>query len=303
MKKVITLVASIIIITTAVQSQNDFLVSQFMLNPLSFSPAYCGKGTDINVALVARQQWVGFDGAPSTQIFNIDAKIFRRHGIGLSVFNDMLGNEKTINIKLMYAYHIKVTRTANLSVSAGIGLLNHTLDDSKIKFDPKHNQDVKEFNLPSSLIANFDFGLLFYTQRLSVGLSSKYLDKGIDGSTFAKHPRHYYLMADYRFRLNDKFDLIPSVLVRSTLYATQFEVNFNLHWKNKVWGGLSYRSWDQAVIMAGLFIKNIRVGYAFDYSFGPLFGKNVGSHEIFVSYSFNFFRGEKIYMKNPRMFN
>ena len=303
MKKLIPLVASIIIITTAVNAQNDFLVSQFMLNPLSYSPAYCGKGSDINVALVARQQWVGFDGAPSTQIFNIDAKIFKRHGIGLSVFNDMLGSEKTISLKLMYAYHIKITKSSNLSVSAGIGLLNHTLDESKIKFDPKHNEDVKSFNIPTTLQAAFDFGLLFYTSRLSVGLSSKYLDKGVDGSTFAQHPRHYYLMADYRFTLTDKFDLVPSVLVRSTLYATQFEVNINLHWKNKVWGGISYRSWDQAVIMAGINIKNIKVGYAFDYSFGPLMGKNAGSHEIFASYCFNFFRGEKTYMKNPRMFN
>lgn len=301
MKKVILLAATVLFITTALKAQNDYLVSQFMLNPLSFSPAYCGKGPDINVALVARQQWVGFDGAPSTQIFNVDAKVFRRHGIGLSVYNDMLGAEKSINVKLMYAYHIKVKGNANLSVSAGIGLLNRSLDDGEVKFEKQ--QDINEFDIPSSLAANFDFGLLFYTPKLSVGLSSKYLDKGIDGATFAKHPRHYYLMADYIFKINDKFDLIPAVLVRSTLYATQFEINANLHWKNKVWGGLSYRSGDQAVIMAGINIKNIRVGYAFDYSFGPLFGKNAGSHEIFASYSFNFIRGPKLYIQNPRMMN
>lgn len=284
------------------RAQNDFLISQFFHVPSAYNPAFTGKMPAINVALIARQQWVGIDGAPSTQYFNIEAQFLRRHGIGITVYNDALGLEKSINVKLMYAYHLKISANSNLSISAGIGVLNRTIDEKKIKFDK--DQNISEFDIPSNLSANFDFGLLFYTQKLNIGLSSKYLDRSIEGSTFVKSPRHYYLYADYKFNLGERFALVPTLFVRSTLFATQYEINTNLVFKDKIWGGISYRSNDVIILNVGMLIKKMfKVGYAFDYGFGPMLGQNAGSHEIFAYYTFSLLRGPKSYYKNPRMFN
>lgn len=301
MKKILIFCILFISIYSA-KSQNDFLISQFFHVPSAYNPAFTGKMSAINVSLIARQQWVGFDGAPSTQYFNIEAQIFKRHGIGITVYNDAVGFEKSINVKLMYAYHLKITAKSNLSISAGIGVLNRTIDIKELKFEKE--QEASEFNIPNSLVANFDFGLLYYNQKMNIGLSSKYLDRSVEGSTFVKSPRHYYLYADYKFNLGEKFALVPTLFVRSTLFATQFEINTNLVFKDKIWGGISYRSKDVVVLNFGLLIKKMfKIGYALDYSFGPIMGQNFGSHEIFAYYTFNLLRGPKSYYKNPRMFN
>ena len=52
-------------------SQQDALYSQYMFNPLVLNPAVAGTAEGVSMVLLSRSQWLGFEGAPSTQTFSI----------------------------------------------------------------------------------------------------------------------------------------------------------------------------------------------------------------------------------------
>ena len=72
MKKVRTIILVFIFPVSLVFGQQDPVLSHYMFNTQTFNPAYSGISGMISATALTRQQWVGFPGAPSTMIFNIN---------------------------------------------------------------------------------------------------------------------------------------------------------------------------------------------------------------------------------------
>jgi len=63
------------------------------------------------------------------------------------------------------------------------------------------------------------------------------------------------------------------------------DVNIKANYKNQLWGGLSYRTNDALVIIAGYNIKEkINVSYSYDVTLSKINSYSAGSHEIVVGY-------------------
>src|SRR5580700_7804764 len=107
MKRLIT---SAILVTASMVSgfaQQDAQFSQNMFGKLDYNPGYAGMDKAYCASLIARDQWVNFPGNPETFLFNGDAYIPQiGGGVGLSVYDDQLGFQKTLEVKLSYSYHI-----------------------------------------------------------------------------------------------------------------------------------------------------------------------------------------------------
>ena len=65
---------------TEVQAQQDPQSSTYFSAPRVFNPAYSGLSSRLNVHSVTRMQWVGWGGAPATQMLTLDAPFFREFG-------------------------------------------------------------------------------------------------------------------------------------------------------------------------------------------------------------------------------
>ena len=61
-------------------AQHSPLTSQYLFNGLLINPAYAGSRDALAANLTHRQQWVGFEGAPVTQILSVHAPVNRRKG-------------------------------------------------------------------------------------------------------------------------------------------------------------------------------------------------------------------------------
>ena len=55
----------------SLQAQQDAQYTQYMYNTVSVNPAYAGSRGHLSIAGLYRNQWLGLDGAPETQTFNI----------------------------------------------------------------------------------------------------------------------------------------------------------------------------------------------------------------------------------------
>lgn len=63
------------------RAQQDFLKSQYMFNLFSINPAYAGSRDVMEVSLSHRSQWVGFEGAPQTQVLSVHAPLTKRKSV------------------------------------------------------------------------------------------------------------------------------------------------------------------------------------------------------------------------------
>jgi type IX secretion system PorP/SprF family membrane protein len=303
MKKVVTAVLILISATGSVFSQQDPLSSQYMFNTLTYNPGIAGTSGMICATALNRQQWLGFEGAPTTTVFNVSAPItlFRaKSGVGLLIESDNVGFDKDINLSGSYSYHMDMGQ-GKLGIGISLGMLNKTLSPKwNIPSDDAHTPASGDPLIPEgkeSFVA-FDAGLgLYYkADKYYVSLSVTHINqpkiKYTKGTPYVS--RHYYLTAGYTLQLaNPSFELLPSVFGFSDGKALQFTATSLVRYNKKVWGGVSYRSGDALIGIVGFELFNgIRLGYAYDFTLSDIRKNSSGSHEFMVNYCFDLSLGK-----------
>ena len=97
-------------------SQQDAQYTQYMYNTINVNPAYAGSRGVLSVFGLHRTQWVGLDGAPTTNAFSINSPINNSNlGVGLSFVNDKIGPTVENTISADLSYTIKTSETYKLS--------------------------------------------------------------------------------------------------------------------------------------------------------------------------------------------
>jgi len=302
MKKLSFIVLLLIVTQNYLTAQNDILFSHYMFNELTFNPAVAGSSPTLDVSLLARQQWIGFDEAPSSQVLNANAFLKDIGGVGMTIINDKLGFENSLNLKLYYAKHLQISRGILLSFGAGVGFLNTAIDGTKLIYEDADDLDAI-YNKESRFIPDFNFGTELNTSNLTVGLSSTHIDQSLSVATLYKVPRHYYAYAKYRIQASDKINIVPTFLVKSSQFITQYDLSAIFFYDNKFWIGATYRFDEAYVGIIGFHItKDLKFSYSYDYSAGPMKSYNDGSHEVMVSYSIGI-NQKPMMSKSPRYFN
>jgi type IX secretion system PorP/SprF family membrane protein len=284
-------------------AQNDIQFSNYMFSEISYNPAMAGNTGTLDAALLARQQWVGFDQAPSTQLFNVQSYVDKvSGGLGLSIINDKLGYEHSLNVKLMYAYMLRLSEKSRLSFGLGFGMVNRSLKGSQLIYDDMTDENGI-YTDQTKTKPDFDFGVAYNSDKLGIGISSTHIDQSLGGATVLKVPRHYYLYAKYKIKASEKINIIPSIMFKSSAFITQFDVSALMYYSNKFWIGATYRTKDAIVGLVGVDItKNIRLGYSYDYNSGAVKSYSSGSHEVVLQASFDVAK-KIVPTKTPRFFN
>jgi len=293
MKRLLTVLISLSVIG-AVNAQQDPQFTQFMADRLSINPAFAGSNDAICGTLMYRNQWAGFDGAPTTVLFNAHAPIASiNSGIGLTFFNDNIGQLNTNILRAHYSYHLKVGSNF-LNAGVSVGLYNSAIGTNWIAIDGVPNDNAIPLGDQSNTKFDASFGLYFHRPgKFYAGLSSTHLTQGRMFDVNIELARHYYLMGGYIFDINPSFNINPNVLIKSDIASTQYDFNLNgeYHTGNKmIWLGVTYRTVDAIAPQLGYqqqFGKNtLRVGYSYDITTSQLSNYSNGSHEIMVNFCF-----------------
>lgn len=282
-------------------SQQDPLFTQYMFNTMSINPGYAGSAGFLSVNAISRHQWIGFDGAPSTQTFAAHAPVREDLGIGLSLINDNTGPISNLSIEANFSYILKLTEASRLSFglmggfnNIHIGLLDLEGVDPE---DAAFHYDINNYR------PIFGAGLYYYHPRGYIGFSIPDLietEFEEQVSTW-KHDRHYFFIAGYITDLSDDIKLRPTAMLRYVQnMPLSIEGTASLIFRDRVWFGLMYRHEDAVgAILCLQLNQQIRLGYSYDYGISQLSSYQSGSHEIMLNYDFNY--GRKDYV-SPRYF-
>ena len=300
MKKIISFLFLGFIVNLAAFGQQDPQYTNNMFYKLGVNPGYAGADGAINGLILNRYQWEGFVGAPKTLVFSADAAIDAfgaPGGIGLNVVSDELGFEKNTQINLNYAYKVPL-KIGNLGIGVSLGLVNKGINpDGWISPDDILNSTeggTGDYLIPQAEVSQiaFDAGLGLYlsTNQYYFGASVTHLNQAsikFDELASTYLVRHYYLSGGYNIKLSDPlFELRPSFFLKSDLASWQLDMNVNVVFDERFWGGISYRVQDAVAILLGMEMANgLRFGYSFDLVTSAISRYGFGSHEIFVSYS------------------
>ncbi|ESU18889.1 hypothetical protein FCR2A7T_22950 [Flavobacterium cauense R2A-7] len=284
-------------------SQQDSQYTQYMYNTININPAYAGSREVLSIFGLHRSQWIGLDGAPTTNAFSINSPIGdSSFGIGLSFVNDRIGpaNESAISADLSYAIPMSENYKLAFGLKGTANLFN--LDVNKLKIQDQNDPQFQ--NLSNDFSPNVGAGIYLYSDKFYAGLSvpnffetNHYKDNSV---SITQEKLHYYFITGYVFDVGENLKIKPSILAKAVEGAPlQADGSLNFLIYDKLTLGAAYR-WDAAwSALAGFQISNsIFIGYGYDRETTRLQNYNSGSHEIFLR--FELFSNSK--MLTPRFF-
>ena len=285
-------------------AQQDAQYTQYMYNTININPAYAGSRGVMSIFGLHRTQWVGLDGAPTTNAFSLNTPINNSNlGIGLSFVNDKLGptTDNTISADVSYTLQMANEYKLSFGVKASGNIFN--LDVNKL--NPTNSGDPNLQNFKNEFSPNFGAGVYLHSDKLYLGLSvpnfledSKYNDN--DVAVF-KERMNFYFIGGYVFDISPSVKFKPAVLSKVVQGAPlQVDGSANFLFFDKLMLGAAYR-WDAAVsALAGFQVTDgLFIGYSYDRETTKLRNYNSGSHEVFLRFEL-FNKVSK--MVSPRFF-
>ncbi len=278
--------------------------SQYLLNPYLINPAIAGSKDFSILTLSARQNVERIAGAPKTQILSFHTRIrnyrgmkegilkrgseFSNIGVGGYVYNDASGPLRKVGFQATYAYHVPLSKESirhlafGLSFNGFIYSLNY--GELNILRDPLIDEGTQNAFVPDA-----NFGMYYYGESVYVGISASQLfETSITWSSdnYSSIPinRNFFLLAGYKFLINNKILIEPSLLIKSDqndLEEFYKHLDFNLKvYYATFFVAASYRM-DQGIAVLGQYqFRNFFIGLAYEYPISEIWDYNYGTAEV-----------------------
>ena len=279
-------------------AQQDYSFTQYSEAKSYFNSAATGTENATKIVSLARKQWVGFNGSPTSFGLIYDMPIEQKNmGIGGYVFQDMIGKTSLTTAAVNYSYYINLSTYQRLSFGANVGADFIQTNNDELKYWDREDQ---VFNRPNEnfTIPKIGFGLQYYTNNFHVGLSvpraMNYNSGEFNSIQDDRVPvivSNYFANAGYHFYLNQDFDLRASTLVKYTPNIDpQVDINALTFYKETVGLGVGYKTFGFASTYVQYLLDDWAFGYAYDFSLSAISSYSSGSHELMIRYNIKSFR-------------
>jgi len=289
--KLILLILSIFVFGFNSYSQQRGTYSNFLLNDVYYNPAIAGS-KNIHIANISyRNQWVGFDGAPTLLMGNFYGSVKNKGkmGYGVSLLSEKVGITQSTTFSINYAHHFKLSEKMKLGLGIQPGYMQYRvkLYDAVLA---DQGDDVLTGSVYSANALDASAGFNLYSDKFFImGSVHHLLGKEIRFTSYNSNlDFHFNGIAGYNILFKKKnFELQPSVMFKYT-QPVPYQITGMLKgtFNNKFWIGVLYKTDDAAGVSVGVNLKDrLTVGYGFDYVLSKLSNYQSGSHEIVLSFN------------------
>ncbi len=307
--KLLTLIAFVSCLNLFAQQDPEF--THYMYNQKIINPGYVNDTPEtLHFGAFFRKQWVDVIGNPTTYSFFSHLPLSSKLEAGVSFVNDEIGEDalKENNVTADLAYILKISEKTKISLGlkAGATFLNtdfsrFRLESGDASTDPAYSQNINE------TYPTLGAGAFLFTNNYYVGLStpnflqSKHLNDANGIQRIGGEEIHLYLTGGYIFKVSQSLKVKPSFLLRTVAGSSAMvDLSANFLYLNRFEAGVSYRYDDSISALMSIDITtNLKFGYAYDYTTTNLGNYTSGTHEIFLLYNLDLFKGHN---KSPRFF-
>ena len=296
-----------------VDAQQLPLYSQYLYNLFLINPAVAGSDGYTSFNLTAREQWVGYSGAPQTFSFSGQTRLLKRSyiirqtrskrevyrpksdgrvGLGGYVFSDKNGLMQRTGFQASYSYHLWLQNATQLSMGLAFTGYYLKINEKEINFEdpnePWLNNDLRK----GVFIPDASFGVYLLNSRYSFGFSVDQLFQAalkVGSAAYRKFSmsRQYYIFGSYSFRTGSKTELQPSFLFRmSEQLKALTDISLTYIYNQALWAGLALRTSGAIIANIGVKYENLWFGYAFDFTLQEIQRVTYGTHELTIALRF-----------------
>ena len=311
MKKIITTSVFLIAVTLCF-AQQEQQYTQFMYNKLAINPGYAGSHDAGCFTALYRNQWIGLEGAPKTQMLSFDTPLLHnRIGVGLNLTRTTIGITEKWTADGSYAYRVALGRgTLGLGVQASIRYFGNDYTDSRLVATQAISSDG---GIPvgdqSKYVPNFGAGLYYSTENYYFGISApRFLKNNIDFNSLSgvlgREVPHLFFMTGLLWKISETAKLQPQALFK---YAdnSPFDADFNLNLilQDKYTVGVTYRVGGSSLtgigesldfLVAAHLNANLLFGLSYDITLSEIKDYNSGSIEVILRYCLASPEGEDV---------
>ena len=272
-----------------VEAQQDPQFTQYMYNTISVNPAYTGSRGHLSVLGMHRSQWVGINGAPTSQVLTIDGPVGNNVGLGLVFTNDELGPSNEVFMDANFSYTLRLNegdRRLSFGLKGGGRLFN--VDFSK---GLTENPDVAfQNNIENKFFPTIGAGVYYHSGKSYLGFAvpNFFSEDHYDGATqeIATERLHYFFIGGIVTDLTRDLKFKPAFFTKWVPGAPVIvDASANFMIRETLTLGLAYR-WDDSISgLLGLQISPaLSLGYAYDRTTTDLRNYNSGTHEVFLRF-------------------
>ena len=296
------------------------IYSQYLYNKFLINPAIAGSDGYTSVNITAREQWVGYSGAPRTYSLSWQTRFLKKPyhlrkrasnptsyrpktdgkvGMGAYIFSDRNGLIMRTGFQVAYSYNIWVRPQTQLSMGLAFTGYHFVINANESSFEDPNEPWLTDNLRKGVFVPDADFGIYLLNNRYDIGFSAQQLfgaaAKIGDYAYRNFHmDRHFYMFGSYYIPLGGKAELEPSVLGKiSEELMPQADIGMTYIYDQTIWGGLTYRT-------GGGVIANIRFkyvprhtenttlffGYAVDFTLNQIQRVTYGTHELTFAVKF-----------------
>lgn len=316
MKRFFYLFLFVLFVCTAGYAQQESHYTHFMYTKQLLNPGYVGSNGNPNFMGLYRKQWIGFEGAPESQLLTFNAPFFdKRVGFGVAVARQTAGDMTEYIGNLSYSYDM--INQDDLSLRFGImGTLK------SLSIDPLgpgtaviNNSDPVIGDIIgddfSKIGGNVGAGLYLNIKDAYIGFSvpnilTREIGRTADG---AVEKPHFYGMAGAIIPVPEsQFSIYPNVLFKYVENAPfSLDINLSAIYNNVFTFGASYRYGDENSDSIDFLARyqatpKFGLGVAYDLPISDIRTTNSGSIELMLTYNLGGAGGKNPDMTNPRFF-
>ncbi|MFK7982794.1 MAG: PorP/SprF family type IX secretion system membrane protein [Saprospiraceae bacterium] len=301
MKRFLYLFLFITLVWTTGNAQHEAHYTHFMYTKQLINPAYVGSSGMPSFMGLYRKQWIGFDGAPESQLLTFNAPFFdSRVGFGVAVSRQITGDFEEYFGNLSYSYDMINQDDLNLR----IGIMG-TLKYLGLNINGPGSAIRNPSDPVASLISGDDFskvggnvgaGLYLNIKDAYIGLSVPNIITRQLGTDVSQRPAeenpHFYGMAGAIIPIPESsFSIYPNVLFKYVENAPfSLDINLSAIYNNVFTFGASYRygevNGDSVDFLARYQVSPaFGLGVAYDLPISDIRDYNSGSIELMMSYN------------------
>lgn len=282
----------VLISAISLQAQEEYIFTQYFLNPATINPGASGFNGNHNVLFNYRNTWAGFPGSPKSYAAHYNGEIANNVGVGAYLVNDSYANLMSLRGSLSFAYMIK---GESYKIGAGLSTqfqqyrvssvdLNNPLIDNEDPFLLGRLDDSQFFETSLGFHGLLDNGLFF--DVAFPGLVRANLNSA-QNIAESKATFNYFFGLGYPFKVSDyDMSIVPSVYIKK-FRNVPLSVDFNALFKfmdGKLQSGITYSngSDNRLGFLIGTQLNTLIFNYSYNISFHDSQQYNNGGHEIGV---------------------
>lgn len=297
---IILIIVSFSIVIAKAQQEPQFTFNQHAMH--FYNPSAAGNREGPVFTGIHRQQWLGFQGAPRTQLMSFHMPLAdQKAGAGMVLSRQRVGISSQFTAALSYSYSIKLTEKTSLRMGIHTLLDQFKLDvtGANVVIESSGDQVITQGDFLKNATVNVGAGLLLnIEEQFLIGLSvPKMLPATLlvdeqSNALMTSRP-HLYLSLLGKWKLYGENELRQAFLIKVLPdQLASIESQSSIAWKRVITAGVNLRfSSEGALESADLFgyysiNEELDLGLSYDVGVSKFRSQHAGSVELMVNYQF-----------------